>query len=58
MEPKVRTTPNPRTPLDQETAATPLPAEVVARVEKRATARLSTGDVLDELRTGRRHRHE
>ncbi|MET9107789.1 FitA-like ribbon-helix-helix domain-containing protein [Streptomyces zhihengii] len=40
--------------LEQE-AATPSLEDVLARIGERATARLSTGDVLDDIRDGRRH---
>ncbi|MEU3691699.1 FitA-like ribbon-helix-helix domain-containing protein [Streptomyces narbonensis] len=42
-----------RTLLEQE-AATPSLESVIARVQDRATARLSTEDVLDEIDRGRR----
>ncbi|MCD2464874.1 MULTISPECIES: antitoxin [unclassified Streptomyces] len=42
-----------RTLLEQE-AATPSLEDVLARVEERATARLETGGVLDEIDRGRR----
>ncbi|ROQ33958.1 hypothetical protein EDD98_2991 [Streptomyces sp. PanSC19] len=42
-----------RTLLEQE-AATPSLEDVIARIEERATANLSTDDVLDEIDRGRR----
>ncbi|MGV9692960.1 FitA-like ribbon-helix-helix domain-containing protein [Streptomyces sp. NPDC003444] len=42
-----------RTLLEQE-AATPSLDDVVARIQGRVTARLSTDDVLDDLDRGRR----
>ncbi|MFB7371524.1 antitoxin [Streptomyces sp. NPDC056222] len=42
-----------RTLLEQE-AATPSLEDVIARIQDRATARLSTEDVLDEIDRGRR----
>ncbi|MFF7437787.1 antitoxin [Streptomyces sp. NPDC008122] len=42
-----------RTLLEQE-AATPSLDDVIARIQERATARLSTDDVLDEIDRGRR----
>ncbi|WP_030687523.1 hypothetical protein [Streptomyces globisporus] len=42
-----------RTLLEQE-AATPSLEDVIARIEGRVTARLTTEDVLDEIDRGRR----
>ncbi|MGW6395739.1 FitA-like ribbon-helix-helix domain-containing protein [Streptomyces sp. NPDC055103] len=42
-----------RTLLEQE-AATPSLDDVIARIQNRVTARLSTEDVLDEVDRGRR----
>ncbi|MFI0984109.1 FitA-like ribbon-helix-helix domain-containing protein [Streptomyces exfoliatus] len=42
-----------RTLLEQE-AATPSLDDVIARIQGRVTARLSTGDVRDEIDRGRR----
>ncbi|MDV9188610.1 antitoxin [Streptomyces sp. SR27] len=42
-----------RTLLEQE-AATPSLEDVIARIQGRVTARLSTDDVLDEIDRGRR----
>ncbi|MFJ8657967.1 FitA-like ribbon-helix-helix domain-containing protein [Streptomyces sp. NPDC093795] len=42
-----------RTLLEQE-AASPSLEDVIARIEGRVTARLSTEDVLDEIDRGRR----
>ncbi|MEU4271469.1 antitoxin [Streptomyces sp. NPDC026092] len=43
-----------RTLLEQEAAAPSL-EDVIARVQNRATARLSTQDVLDDVDRARRH---
>ncbi|MDQ1008807.1 plasmid stability protein [Streptomyces sp. V4I23] len=43
-----------RSLLEQE-AATPAIEDVVARIRARATARLSTGEVLQDIDRGRRH---
>jgi antitoxin FitA len=42
--------------LLEEEAATPLLEDVIARIRERATARLSTDDVLADIDAGRRRR--